>query len=1078
MNSNVPKFASFRPKHSAEHTREREPSPPKHSKHRQHRDEKHDDKARREAYHSRHCGYSRHQSHKESKSQDRRVGTEHQRTPATEKAQADLYIIDRKGDPANLVYGCLNHYRIPLYRRYGNGRVVGIPMDRFIDKNLSTEKETVISSGKSGPELRHERPLTSKQNSRDSFRKERLVKADANSQSDVTLEYVSLSGTGKRKRGKDMATNCSDYRSLEKIGESDDDSSDLDTHYESDAELQVSGSEITQKNAALTHKTRDHPQNLQVWLDLIDHQEAMMSLGHASISHELIGRDRRHLADIKISIYEQALRKIGPDKDSQIRLVLGLMNEASRHWDSGILTQRWKEVLAKFPHSIELWTAYLDFIQSIFADFKYETCRAAFHACLKAVATLQAGEGLSRHTILETSLYIIIRMTAMIKGAGYQELAVAIWQALLEYHLLRPDNLANLGAEADAECLRLFEEFWESEVPRIGEQGAVGWKHWDAENPLAPDPVPNTLTHSNSADSGFEAFQKHEQDRINKLRYPGRTADEAGEDDPFHLVLFSDLGEYLRILPPDIPNLLLIQAFLCFNRLPPISEIQSKRVWWLDPFLREELLDSHLGQSSSSSETEEYLPSTLSKALNEFMGCPMRHFQMTTDLLFDYGFTHSAGSLDIGFIRRSIQLLSSTMSDDMIGEYLLAFELKYFPSEVGKTAKKLLKAHPRSARLYNAYGLVELRRGNKEKADFVFHTALSIDTGSSGIVRPGNLELFHSWVWEALRRGERLEALWRLVSPKGDMPMESRDRNKAPDSAAILRARTTFTDGNDHALSAHDYSSAILYTLFLALLTYLSNNQDINSALTVHQNLSTRLAKHNLSQSPVAEVHAQAVAQLLAFHATSAPIVKPALLRTNLEPLIATFPNNTIFLAMYAANESRFRIEDRVRDILRPPLQGSRQEPSIVRWFFALFFEMKRGGLVGSTAHSVRALFRRAEASDVGSNSPALWKSHVLFEVAEAEKARARQATRSAKRGKGGMVGREGKGGIGKEVDEAAGRVKDAFFRGLTRLPWCKEYMMLAFTHLRDFLEEEELRRMYNVLVEKELRVYVDLDTA
>jgi hypothetical protein len=64
-------------------------------------------------------------------------------------------------------------------------------------------------------------------------------------------------------------------------------------------------------------------------------------------------------------------------------------------------------------------------------------------------------------------------------------------------------------------------------------------------------------------------------------------------------------------------------------------------------------------------------------------------------------------------------------------------------------------------------------------------------------------------------------------------------------------------------------------------------------------------------------------------------------------------------------------------------------------------------------------------------------------------------------------------------MEEADKRVKDTFFRGLTHLPWCKKYMMMAFTHLgEEFLGPEDLRKVYNVMVEKELRLYVDVEEA
>src|SRR5699024_2500337 len=73
-------------------------------------------------------------------------------------------------------------------------------------------------------------------------------------------------------------------------------------------------------------------------------------------------------------------------------------------------------------------------------------------------------------------------------------------------------------------------------------------------------------------------------------------------------------------------------------------------------------------------------------------------------------------------------------------------------------------------------------------------------------------------------------------------------------------------------------------------------------------------------------------------------------------------------------------------------------------------------------------------------------------------------------------------------------RAKAIFYRAVRACPWSKELVMLAFTHLRadvvkqhhtdtrgkvEVREEgmgfEELRRVYNVLVEKELRVHVDV---
>lgn len=55
-------------------------------------------------------------------------------------------------------------------------------------------------------------------------------------------------------------------------------------------------------------------------------------------------------------------------------------------------------------------------------------------------------------------------------------------------------------------------------------------------------------------------------------------------------------------------------------------------------------------------------------------------------------------------------------------------------------------------------------------------------------------------------------------------------------------------------------------------------------------------------------------------------------------------------------------------------------------------------------------------------------------------------------------------------------RAKQVFYRGMRACPWAKQFYMLAFTHLRAVLTFGELRAVYSVLGEKELRVHVDLE--
>ena len=73
------------------------------------------------------------------------------------------------------------------------------------------------------------------------------------------------------------------------------------------------------------------------------------------------------------------------------------------------------------------------------------------------------------------------------------EIAIAIWQAQLEFNCLAPLNSQNHANKCqepfeEEEKVSSFQHFWESEVPRVGEDGAQGWAAFDRSGGLPPEP--------------------------------------------------------------------------------------------------------------------------------------------------------------------------------------------------------------------------------------------------------------------------------------------------------------------------------------------------------------------------------------------------------------------------------------------------------------------------------------------------------------------------------------------------------------------------------------------------------------
>jgi hypothetical protein len=1035
MATNIPKFTSFRPKPkaAAEAPKEREE---------QEKSKKLEvSRASRTSDKKKNDGPSKQQNSTASEDRSRKLKDE-RRSHDNDAQPSDLFFSDRRGDPDIVRYGSINRYEVPAYRNYGNGCIIGLPSDRRIDRELSTDKKIVVLPAR---RRRQERLLASRKAEKKGSRSVRFIKTE-NQTPEVGADFISFSAKRKRRPEDHTSDDENDYR-----GFKNEDSAkplDSDAEYESDVLVSFTDEAVTQRNSELVRKTQEHATNVQAWLELAHHQEAMMKVDRPSIA--LSASDKAHLADVRISIYEQALKKIN-ETDSVVKLYVELMCEARRAWTADKQTVKWTELLAKFPRDEGLWMQYLDFVQTCFTNFKYEECRVIFSRCLYTITKGSSQIG------VQFQLYIVVRWTLMIQQAGYQELAIATWQALLEFHMMRPGSLKHEKA------FRSFEGFWESEEPRIGEVDAKGWRAFNVEEPTPLSSDADPLRAREPSDSLFQDFCKRELDSTIKLRHPGRTMDEVGEDDAFHTILYSDVEGFLRILPHEIPKAMLLSAFLRFCQLPGTLETTpSSKQGTSDQFL--------LSQFRKPREREEF--ASFPQSLVRYSYCPCESFEMSSDLLIDRGFPESLDNVDAALIQRVLKLIAfDDANETAVGEYLLAFEARYFHAEASKTAKKLLKASSSSLRLYNAYGLVESRFGNSAKADQVFSAALSMHKGGTPHSDPSIFDLLANWTWEALRHGDFNEALWRLVSPNGRVS-KTTATHQEPDQGALLRSRSALTDARERALIGNDYITAVKTTSLLALLAYVSSRNSPKAALAVHRTQLSFFAKRGLSTSPAAELHAQSIARLLTHHAVHAQIYQPALIRDALEPLMASFPDNTIILSLYATNESRFSIDDRVRAIMHQNALSSGETRTIVAWAFAIHFESLKGEIAGSTSHSIRALYKKAE-DDSGAHCPALWKQHVLFELEEANKEKAKRPTKRPRRD--GKKRKEES-----RVEEAYRRVKETFFKGMTQLPWCKDYMMMAFTHLsEEFLSEEELRKVYNVMVEKELRLYVELeDTA
>ncbi|MCJ1284860.1 hypothetical protein MMC26_004197 [Xylographa opegraphella] len=1075
FNKPVPKFASFRPKpeppalspprgssDSSKHTEDGQanaillPESSTRHRHRKHAAPEHKSKRLRHL-----------------QSEDRRGEDSVSQVNTTCWKEPELYVVDVSGDTANVKYGSLHSYSVPSFFRSGYGNILGLSSSLKVNRQLSNDKYLVVSGPDNTGYLKRNKAAFAKVG-RGRATKVKSITPAIELLGNREADFIPIDGgrTKKRRRLDDVlwgsGSNTDDeqhhYRSIEGKAKPSIDVEDSDIEFNEDAsdlgQTKTLADEVMLHKAALTRKLDLEPGNGAAWLDLINYQGHIL-LGR-SLDQRANAAETTSTADIKLSMYEKALNAV---KDPELveQLIIGMMHEGAKLWDVKKLANRWQNVLQENPHYINLWTKYLDFQQTNSASFHFDELREVYRKCLGIlrVALLRAeGEVAKQDHLITIQLYLLLRLTVCLREAGYAEQSVAIWQVVFEFNLYRPSNSGNEKTPLSFEKLRIsFEDFWESEVPRIGEENSVGWVNYSSHGGQPAEPKKDQNIPSGSQISLIKDWPKLEDTCKIQSQQPARTTDDTGENDPYRVVLFSDIKEFAFDVPVSGYRTLL-GAFLAYCHLPPLENTPaSLKPWWHDSFIRNDNLDGFKRLLHPSDPGE----ITTGRSTTDLFDLPLSSYAASTDSLFanhnswfvafhsqEPEYKSGRGSLNYSWTRRVLRtLVDLGISNDDLAEYFLAFEYNVIPTAARKTAKALLKKQPSKLRLYNSYALLEFRAGNRGTAEAVLAAAINLSKTLDNNAQKEAILLWRTWTWQLLEFAGTEDAVKRILTiPAIEI------RSDAPDvlvnAATCLRAQKTLASGRDQALSLGEYRYAVLYSECLILLEYLTNGESyVDTTLSSYENHFQLFTSRLPPNSSPHELLHQSRAKLLYYHTTHTRSFKPALVRSTLTDSVKRFPHNTIFLSLYAWNEARFRIDDRVRALVHDVVLSAHADSNssthdIISHFFAVYVELRRSPTTGSNIHSIRGVLERAVESACGKQSAAMWKLYFLFECE-----------------RGGLQ-----------------RARAVFYRAIRACPWVKELYLLAFERLGQGMSVGELKGVYEMVVERELRVFVALEDA
>ena len=664
----------------------------------------------------------------ESPNRHRLAVVHRQAKSALQDAPANpYYFFDTKGDHLITRYGGIDKSEIPAYYRSGYGRVMGTAGRLIMHREGARDQFSIIMPGEGNWTSRDKSGLRSKiaWAKQPSFRV-RAQPAPGNAEDFEDLTFIPVEDKVGSKRGKDEAVSSSedderpDYRSIRGKAKARSYGSDGAESVDNIVQLDISTADsnpLKWKSIQLGKQVRDHPEDIDAWLELADHQDALLRAGE--MPDEIAAENAAlSFAEIKVSLLESALSNVIRPTDRS-RILVKLMVQGGKVWTSKKLASKWKDIESDEEHSFTLWITHLNSTMSNISTFRYQEVKQMILQRLHKETSPQAAEtSLER---IRDAIYIFLRGTRFMYDAGYMELAVAAWQALLEYNLFRPaDQDSNLEA---------FRDFWENEAPRIGDQDAQGWRSYLGQIDVLGKSQGPALAGSEKATplrDSYKAWGYLETFRAKMAQLPARTMDEGNDEDPFRVVMFSDIEEWLFIIPDDkLPRVMeqLVDAFLAFFALPPAFLSDE---WTVAASHDQFVINAQLNIERYAQGNE---PTTVAAPILPGVQCAQVSLkQLFGDRSWFQAIQSERKDLAVtsALVLRALKQLVHTKGVETLGTYYLAFCSHVDPHNIKKAAKVLLKQYPSNASLYQAYALAECAAGHEEVSEKVLASAIGM----------------------------------------------------------------------------------------------------------------------------------------------------------------------------------------------------------------------------------------------------------------------------------------------------------------------------------------------------------------
>ncbi|KAG9037742.1 hypothetical protein FS837_001394 [Tulasnella sp. UAMH 9824] len=985
----------------------------------------------------------------------------------------NLFFEDRKGDPGNLRYGRQSSQSVPKYRRLGYGEVLGFPAGwklvpggtpevvlRGRKQSSRYTSSRIAAQLKAGPSRRLVIPP------------QPLVTA-------ATEDFIALPALRSKARETGGPRPITSFEQAEQGDQDSDGSSSslsISEDEEQDDEYTVPSDPTPTATSQLTSTVKSNPTSIESWLELVEH----------SVSTSPTPESK---ADVALSIVQKALSAHPTNKFHPI-LLARYLRSGSLVWTSAKLEEEWNRALdgvskegRALEETADLWMEWIGWrIKVKGVEGSEEAAETVHSVTHREEERLRRRQQLPSLALEAAKLRFLWRMCVGMAEAGYVERAVAIFQAQTELSLFTPPSLSN---SSFASKLDVLEEFWDSEVPRIGETGARGWCDHSTSDSTAPPPQTAVVPSSTMEEEDAEPFVQwgSKELRASQSRIlPRHTTDE--DEDPYATILFSDIRPFLWDLsaPPasseyEDTRTLLVLVFIHFLGLhvpglsahlsllsttATTSALSSNAVsTWSDTRFSSPSLTSHLftfPQSSNQGQGRNWevvngvIVARESKETSTWgvvkewglgvAGSPLEGYGVKAEgRMWESVEVGALGQATVEVIRNLFQAVCTKIDSTALDQHWLAFEAALGIKQAIKVSKSILSTHRDSLPRWSAHARLERIRGRPADARKVYEASLLSQTSNvSEDKRQGATKMWWDWAEMEWLSGDSVAAQ-RVVLRAAGVQVEGGKGSVS--GAVVLKAKRALEGMVRERLEASKSSEVLDDLVPLVNLQALLD-------LLAGANPEVALGRYKLElPGPSADakphrhqyfLESLALAStLLVYHHTHTlrAAVPPSIFRQHCTSCIHSYPTNTILLGMWLESERGELVWGRVRGTIREVVVPERSEGvDVSRAMWTVWKE--KVGEAGSEVERARGVLARGVAGERSRASVALWLVAIELELGMGDTRRA----------------------------------KSLLYRAVAECPWAKDLYLLPFTQrLRSAFTHAEMVQWTNAMLERSVRL-------